>query len=155
MNQKILEQCAREAANACEEWYYTPQAQNAERNEAVEAFMEIITKHFREFAGDGLREAAQQMFERLKIVYGSDIEPGSTMERWEKALAHAPENSDTKRIDWLESQNNEPDFDWYVQELDSGKLMPHPLRKGTEWGTHYPTLRAAIDAAMRQSAERE
>lgn len=58
---------------------------------------------------------------------------------------------DKARLDAYEKQV--PDsFDWTVSRLDDGRWTVVPLRIGADscWGPHYPTARAALDAARKE-----
>jgi hypothetical protein len=62
---------------------------------------------------------------------------------------------DRERLDWLDKQLSEvPKFEWRMQRLDSGGSVPTPIRQGYySHDEHYPTVREAIDAAMKATAE--
>jgi hypothetical protein len=61
-------------------------------------------------------------------------------------------HQDSVRLDAFESQLPEG-FDWSIGKLDSGGWVVHPLRKDASLldYKHYPTCRAAMDAAMQAS----
>lgn len=140
MTNKTLEQCAREAANNYNDDLkrlnldeYGAQCYVAGCNSAAQRVQEAITKHFREFAGDGLREYAQHKPQCAVHEFPPQSKPCNC--GLKEALSHAPENSDTKRIDWLENTYHRPEFS--VNLLSENNI------------------RQAIDAAMRQSTERD